>query len=104
MEIVLLLSHLFTSSSSESPTVSESNLKYWSVCDAARHRPTRKLANAVKRHLSGVTFLKLVANSDQKLTQHWQFAVCVVSSEQQNCESRSKPSIEGGVKRLQVRA
>lgn len=66
VELLHRLSYLFTSSSLERSAACGNQLKYWSKGDTDRHRPTRKLQNSVKRHLLGVTFLKLVANSDEK--------------------------------------
>lgn len=82
VELLHHLFNLFTSSSVEHPSASENRLKYWSLSGIVRHRPARKLQNDVEWYLSGVAFLRLVANSNQKRMQRRHFPVCVVSSEQ----------------------
>lgn len=82
VELLHRLLNLFTSSSVEHPRASENRLKYRSLSVIVRHRPARKLQNDVERYLSGVVFLRLVANSDQKRMRRRHFPVCVVSSEQ----------------------
>lgn len=82
VELLHRLFNLFTSSSVEHPSASENRPKYWSWSGIVRHRPARKLQNDVERYLSGVAFLRLVANSNQKWMQRRHFPVFVVSSEQ----------------------